>query len=60
VTREERLTYWQSIIGEEGEALGVCQRWTWATPLAVYDFSPDRSKRRPLDFPGDYRGYVPA
>ncbi|MBW2127617.1 MAG: hypothetical protein JRH08_18695 [Deltaproteobacteria bacterium] len=52
MTREERLTYWQSIIGEEGEALGVCQRWTWATPLAVYDFS--------LDFPGDYRGYVPA
>jgi len=29
-------------------------------PLAVYDFSPDRSKRRPLDFLGDYRGYVPA
>ena len=29
-------------------------------PLAVYDFSPDRSKRRPLDFLGDYRGYVHA
>lgn len=29
-------------------------------PLTVYDFSHDRSKRRPLDFLGDYRGYVHA
>ena len=29
-------------------------------PLAVYDFSPDRSKRRPLDFLGNYRGYIHA
>jgi transposase len=29
-------------------------------PLIVYDFSHDRSKKRPLDFLGDYRGYVHA
>jgi transposase len=29
-------------------------------PLTVYDFSHDRSKKRPLDFLGDYRGYVHA
>jgi transposase len=29
-------------------------------PLAVYDFSRDRSKKRPLDFLGDYEGYVHA
>jgi len=29
-------------------------------PLAVYDFSWDRSKRRPLGFLGDYRGYIHA
>jgi transposase len=29
-------------------------------PLAVYDFSHDRSKKRPLDFLGGYRGYVHA
>jgi len=29
-------------------------------PLVVYDFSPDRSKRRPLDFLGNYRGYIHA
>jgi transposase len=29
-------------------------------PLTVYDFSLDRSKRRPLDFLNDYRGYVHA
>jgi transposase len=28
--------------------------------LTVYDFSPDRSKKRPLDFLGDYRGYIHA
>lgn len=29
-------------------------------PLAVYDFSLDRSKKRPLDFLDGYRGYVHA
>jgi transposase len=29
-------------------------------PLVVYDFSPDRSKRRPLDFLSSYRGYIHA
>jgi transposase len=29
-------------------------------PLMVYDFSHDRSKKRPLTFLGDYRGYVHA
>jgi len=29
-------------------------------PLAVYDFSKDRSKKRPLDFLNGYQGYVHA
>jgi len=29
-------------------------------PLAVYDFSPDRSKKRPLGFLGNYQGYIHA
>jgi len=29
-------------------------------PLAVYDFSPDRSKKRPLNFLAGYHGYVHA
>jgi transposase len=29
-------------------------------PLTVYDFSPDRSKQRPLDFLEGYQGYVHA
>jgi transposase len=29
-------------------------------PLAVYDFSRDRSKKRPLDFLDGYKGYVHA
>jgi transposase len=29
-------------------------------PLVAYDFSIDRSKRRPLDYLKDYRGYVHA
>ena len=29
-------------------------------PLTVYDFSPDRKKKRPLGFLGDYRGYIHA
>jgi len=29
-------------------------------PLMAYDFSHDRSKKRPLNFLGDYRGYVHA
>ena len=31
-----------------------------ALPLIVFDFSPDRSKKRPLDFLGNYKGYVHA
>jgi len=30
------------------------------SPLIVYDFSRDRSKKRPLDFLEDYRGFVHA
>ena len=40
--------------------LWVYMRGGLGPPLAVYDFSPDRSKRRPLDFLDGYRGYVPA
>ena len=29
-------------------------------PLTVFDFSQDRSKQRPLDFLGDYQGYIHA
>lgn len=29
-------------------------------PLCVYDFSQDRSKKRPLNFLGDYQGYIHA
>ncbi len=29
-------------------------------PVCVYDFSQDRSKKRPLDFLGDYQGYIHA
>ncbi len=29
-------------------------------PLAAYDFSPDRSKKRPLNFLAGYQGYVHA
>lgn len=29
-------------------------------PLTAFDFSHDRSKKRPIDFLGDYRGYVHA
>jgi transposase len=29
-------------------------------PLTVFDFSHDRSKKRPIDFLGDYQGYVHA
>ena len=29
-------------------------------PLTVYDFSRDRSKKRPLSFLGDYQGYIHA
>jgi transposase len=34
--------------------------WDRGPPLTVFDFSHDRSKKRPLDFLGDYRGYVHA
>jgi transposase len=29
-------------------------------PLTVFDFSPDRGKQRPLNFLGDYQGYIHA
>jgi hypothetical protein len=29
-------------------------------PLCVFDFSRDRSKKRPLSFLGDYQGYIHA
>jgi len=38
--------------------------WAYRTgagpPLVVYDFSVDRRKQRPLDFLGDYRGFIHA
>jgi transposase len=40
--------------------LWVYVRGDTGPPLAVFDFSRDRSKKRPLDFLGDYRGYVHA
>ena len=40
--------------------LWVYVRGGTGPPLTVYDFSIDRSKRRPLDFLNDYRGYVHA
>jgi transposase len=40
--------------------LWVCVRGGPDPPLVVYDFSVDRSKKRPLDFFKDYQGYVHA
>jgi transposase len=40
--------------------LWVYVRGGTAPPLIVYDFSHDRSKKRPIDFLGNYRGYVHA
>jgi len=40
--------------------LWVCVRGGTDPPLTVYDFSVDRSKKRPLDFFKDYQGYVHA
>lgn len=40
--------------------LWVYVRGGTGPPLTVYDFSIDRSKRRPLDFLDDYGGYVHA
>jgi hypothetical protein len=40
--------------------LWVYVRGDTGPPLAVFDFSRDRSKKRPLEFLGDYRGYVHA
>ena len=40
--------------------LWVYVRGGTGPPLVVYDFSIDRSKRRPLDFLDGYRGYVHA
>jgi transposase len=40
--------------------LWVYVRGGTGPPLTVYDFSHDRSKKRPIDFLGDYRGYVHA
>lgn len=38
----------------------VCVRGGTGPPLTVYDFSIDRSKKRPLDFFKDYQGYIHA
>jgi transposase len=38
----------------------VCVRGGPGPPLTVYDFSVDRSKKRPLEFFKDYQGYVHA
>ena len=40
--------------------LWVCVRGGTDPPLTAYDFSIDRSKKRPLDFFKDYQGYVHA
>ncbi|MBW2742439.1 MAG: IS66 family transposase [Deltaproteobacteria bacterium] len=40
--------------------LWVYLRGGTGPPLVAYDFSIDRSKKRPLDFLKDYRGYVHA
>jgi transposase len=40
--------------------LWVYVRGGTSPPLVAYDFSTDRSKRRPLDYLNDYRGYVHA
>jgi transposase len=40
--------------------LWVYVRGDPSPPLVVFDFSPDRSKQRPLSFIGNYRGYVHA
>jgi transposase len=40
--------------------LWVYVRGDTGPPLAVFDLSRDRSKKRPLDFLADYRGYVHA
>ena len=57
-----------SIIPLQQKGLGRVRKarlWVYvrgdpAPPLAVYDFSLDRSKKRPLNFLGDYQGYVHA
>lgn len=40
--------------------LWVYVRGGTGPPLTIYDFSIDRSKKRPLDFLNDYSGYVHA
>jgi transposase len=40
--------------------LWVCVRGGPGPPLTAYDFSIDRSKKRPLDFFKDYQGYIHA
>jgi transposase len=57
-----------SIIPLQVKGRGKVQKarlWTYVRggsdpPLTVYDFSHDRSKKRPLDFLGGYQGYVHA
>ena len=57
-----------SIIPLQVKGKGKVQKarlWTYGRggsgpPLTVHDFSNDRSKKRPLDFLGGYRGYVHA
>jgi transposase len=46
--RVRKARLWAYVLGDRGP------------PLTVFDFSCDRSKKRPLDFLGDYRGYVHA
>ena len=44
---------------------GKARLWVYirggiAPPLIAYDFSHDRSKRRPIEFLGNFKGYVHA
>jgi transposase len=68
VLEEDILHTDDSIIPLQVKGRGKVQKarlWTYVRggtdpPLTVYDFSHDRSKKRPLDFLGDYQGYVQA
>jgi len=68
VLESEVLFTDDSIIPLQQKGLGRVRKarlWVYVRgdpepPLAVYDFSLDRSKKRPLSFLGDYKGYVHA
>jgi transposase len=47
-------------LGKTREARLWAYRTGAGPPLVVFDFSVDRRKRRPLDFLGDYHGYIHA